>query len=448
MSTLDAKDSSKDLNDNMFPEESPKNSKNEPCIPKVNMLNHHNDQENKSILKKSFEKIFNQGHAIDDEELTTVCAPGRVNLIGGHTDYCQGFVFPLAIGLKTYVIGMLNNTESTVNVFSENIPEDSPEAPSNFVSLDLKDIKSTKFLPEDNRRWANYIIGVLACFHNPSTLKGVNIGIRSEVPLGGGLSSSASLEVGVYTFLEEVFIDPANDKIQKATLCRKAENEYAGLPCGIMDQLICATAKVGHVTLIDCEFLYKSKYVAMADQEVVFLITDSNVKHELSGSEYPERKRATERAAEACGKKSLRHVRNEDLERVREENKLDETTLMRAKHVVTENSITTSAAEALKVGDYESVGAYMFQSHNSLSKLYDVSCDEQDKLVEIVKDCEGVYGSRMTGGGFGGCTVTLVEKRRVSEVIDKIHREYFKSFDKTATFYITQPNEGARVLMF
>ena len=316
----------------------------------------------------------------------------------------------------------------------------------NSLPLDISNLKT--FDQDKDERWANYIIGVLACFHHKEILRGFDLGILSEVPLGGGLSSSASLEVGVYTFLEELFIDPAPSLVKKAEYCQRAENEYAKLPCGIMDQLICATAKVGHLTLIDCLNYSNSKFIAMPDQEVAFLITNSNVKHELTGTEYKDRRDATAFAAKVCEQDSLRHVKTEDLEKCREKGKLEEDILQLAGHVVNENQITVRAAESLKVGDYESVGTLMFQSHNSLSKNYNVSCEEQDKLVEIVKDLDGVYGSRMTGGGFGGCTVTLVEKRHVEQVMRTIHEEYFKFFEKTATFYITGPNEGARVLMF
>lgn len=408
-----------------------------------------------------YQKTFGISKTYQPNDLVCAQAPGRVNIIGGHTDYCGGFVLPLALELKTYCIGTFNNT-NTVNIVSANI-----DKKFNKFSFNLKsgnDENNNSIEKVDNSgpyKWANYVLGVIAHFHDQEALAGnkglagFNLAIHSEVPLGGGLSSSASIEVSVYTFLEELF-NSKTSKVQKALNCQKAEHNYPGLPCGIMDQYISANAEKGKVTLIDCETLENSCHIDMGSSNkagtanannAVFLITNTNVKHELTGTEYPERKFACEKAAKICGKPNLRQTTLADL--LRNKDLLDETTLKRAEHVIQECSRTKQAAVALKNVDFSTLGQLMLQSHDSLSHKYNVSCPEQDKLIEIAKTCQksgidgGCFGGRMTGGGFGGCTIMLVEKEKVERVIERLDKEYFEEFGKRATFYITEPGEGA-----
>lgn len=347
----------------------------------VNLIQASSDSDNKQKLKQIYQSKFNSGQPVSDDDITTVCAPGRVNLIGGHTDYCHGLVLPLAIDLKTYVLGALNGSPSKICVYTnaEQIPED-----SRLIELDLKNL--SVFSSDSPKKWCNFVIGVIKCFHNQKILQGFNLAIHSEIPLGGGLSSSASLEVAVYTFLEELFLDTAPNVIYKALQCQKAENIYGKIPCGIMDQLICSIAKIGHLTMIDCQDLENSEYIAIPDYEICFLVTNSNVKHELSGTEYSDRRSATERAAKICQEPTLRTVTQETL--VKKRDLIDEVTFKRARHVVDEIVRVKRCAASLKVGDYSAVGKYMFESHKSLSEKYDVSCREQDKLVQIVSKLE------------------------------------------------------------
>ncbi|CAG2068761.1 unnamed protein product, partial [Timema podura] len=226
----------------------------------------------------------------------------------------------------------------------------------------------------------------------------------------------------------------------KALACQKAEHEFAGMPCGIMDQFVSVLAKQGHALLIDCRSLTHT-LVPLKDPNIVILITNSHVKHELTGSEYPTRRRQCEEAAMALGKKSLRDADIQDLERLQSK-PIDETMLRRARHVIGEIARTERAADALKSGDYEAFGELMVESHISLRDDYEVSCPELDQLVELALVVPGVLGSRMTGGGFGGCTVTLLRNEAVNDAIANMETNY----KGKASFYIVTASDGAREL--
>lgn len=390
----------------------------------------------KQLYAKTFPADQNDNPPAGPVKLTYACAPGRVNLIGEHTDYCEGFVFPMAIDLSTIVVGALNGTDSTVNILSGNV--EAPDVP--LVQFECRDVEKVTEA-DSSIKWSNYVRGVVNHFHNPSVLKGFNAVVLSTVPIGGGLSSSASLEVSMYTFLEELFIDPATSQEDKAKRCQKAEHTYADMPCGIMDQLISTTGKLGHATLIDCDNL-DVNHISIPDPDIAILIINSNKKHQLSGSEYPERRNACFDAAAACQKPSLRHATLQDITDA--DDKLTECQKQRARHVINEINRTNKASEALAIGDYEKFGQFMNESHNSLRDLFEVSTPELDELVDLARQCPGVYGSRMTGGGFGGCTVTLVEHEHHQKVIEKIHAEY----SGNATFFLASPSEGSRVLYY
>lgn len=355
--------------------------------------------------------------------------PGRVNLIGEHTDYNDGFVFPMALPLVTLVVGKKTDSGICRVLTLADVGKE------NYVEFPLPSNKAT--LSPGEPKWANYVKGVVANYKGP--LCSFDAVMISSVPLGGGVSSSASLEVGTYTFLDELnglTNDKSIPKTDKALACQKAEHEYAGMPCGIMDQFISMLAMKDHALLIDCRSL-ESRLVPMKDTSVVVLVTNSNVKHELTGSEYPTRRRQCEMSAKIMGKKSLRDATDKDLEENKD--KLDEETYRRVRHVIGEISRTEEAANALENGDYKRFGQLMVDSHNSLRDDYEVSCAELDQLVEAALEVEGVYGSRMTGGGFGGCTVTLVAHSAVNEAINHIQKRY----KGTATFFVCPPSDGA-----
>uniref|UniRef100_A0A8B9CJD9 Galactokinase n=1 Tax=Anser brachyrhynchus TaxID=132585 RepID=A0A8B9CJD9_9AVES len=323
-------------------------------------------------------------------------APGRVNLLGEHTDYNGGFVLPMALQLGTVLAGSPTQ-DGTISILTTSESADEPhrvQFPAPCESSPLS---------PGQPRWANYVKGVIQHYRG-GPVPGFNAVIASDVPLGGGLSSSASLEVATYTFLQQLCPDDG-DLVAKALACQKAEHTFAGMPCGIMDQFISVMGKEGHALLIDCRSL-ETVPVPLTDASLAVLITNSNVRHTLTGSEYPTRRRQCQEAAAALGKASLRDATMAELEAAR--GRLGEEVYRRARHVIGEIERTVQAARALQDRDYGTFGRLMVESHNSLRDDYDVSCPELDELVAAALEVDGVYGSRMTGGGFGGCTVTLL----------------------------------------
>ncbi|XP_013865908.1 galactokinase [Austrofundulus limnaeus] len=345
------------------------------------------------------------GQVFGEEPTVAGCAPGRVNLIGEHTDYNHGFVLPMALPFLTVVVGS-QSSDGRLTVITAAEEADEPRR----VDLDLSGDPAA--LSPGSPRWVSYVKGVMK-HYRAAPVPGFRAVVSSSVPLGGGLSSSASLEVAFYTFLQQLKPDDG-DKLSKALACQQAEHTHAGVPCGIMDQFVSVFGREGHALLIDCRSL-EATLVPLADPDLVVLITNSNVKHSLAGSEYPVRRRQCEEAASALGRDSLRNVSIKDLEEAKA--RLDDVTYRRARHVIEEIERTVQAAEALKRGSYKEFGKLMVESHTSLRDLYEVSCSELDELVSAAMDVEGVYGSRMTGGGFGGCTVTLLQAHAVHKVI-------------------------------
>ncbi|XP_067164729.1 galactokinase [Apteryx mantelli] len=355
-------------------------------------------------------------------------APGRVNLIGEHTDYNGGFVLPMALQLGTVLVGSPTQ-DGVISILTTAEGADEPR----MVRFPVPSHGSP--LSPGQPRWANYVKGVIQ-HYRAGPLPGFNAVIASDVPLGGGLSSSASLEVATYTFLQQLCPDDG-DLEAKALACQKAEHTFAGMPCGIMDQFISVMGKEGHALLIDCRSL-ETVLVPLTDASLAVLVTNSNVRHTLTGSEYPSRRRQCEEAAAALGRASLRDATMAELEAAREQ--LSEEVYRRARHVIGEIERTVQAAQALQARDYRTFGRLMVESHNSLRDDYEVSCLELDELVAAALEVDGVYGSRMTGGGFGGCTVTLLEAGAAERAQQHIKGKY----SGTATFYITKPSDGAK----
>jgi len=375
--------------------------------------------------KLKFQKQF-PGHT----PTLLACAPGRVNIIGEHTDYNDGFVFPMALPLVTIVAGCVSEDGSKIEIATD------ADMNNQVVTFNTP-TKSTPLVP-GKPAWANYVKGVIQNFKE-ADIPGFKAIIISSVPIGGGVSSSASIEVAMYTFLEMLTgVTATNDKV-KALACQKAEHDFAGMPCGIMDQFISVMGKENHALLIDCRSM-EAKSVPLMDSNVAILIVNSNVKHQLTGSEYPQRRSDCHQAADIMGKKSLRDAHMSDLEANKD--KMTEVMYRRARHVITEIERTTSAVTALESDDYKNFGNLMNQSHDSLRDDFEVSCPELDELVTLARRCTGVYGSRMTGGGFGGCTVTLLKKDNVNDVVEFINSNY----SGKATFYVTSPSAGARRL--
>ncbi len=360
-------------------------------------------------------------------------APGRVNVIGEHTDYNDGFVFPMAIDRYT-VIAAAPATDGRIQLRSSG-----GHAPA---QIDL----GQKLAPAKKGTWYNYPLGVLAGFQGrgikPPTFDAL---IHSTVPLGGGLSSSAALEVSTATLLEAM-TGHRLDPVEKALLCQKAEHEYAGMPCGIMDQFISVMGKKDHILLLDCRSR-KTDLVPMTDPSVELLITNTNVKHELTGGEYAKRRTQCEQAAKILRVPSLRDADPEKLEQAR--GKMDDVVYRRARHVISEIERTIHAAEGVRASNWPTVGQLMYASHGSLRNDYEVSCPELDAVVKIANSIGvdgGVYGCRMTGGGFGGCTVALVQAAKVREISDRVASEYEKYTQIKPTLFVSRPAAGATVL--
>jgi galactokinase len=363
-----------------------------------------------------------------------VAAPGRVNLIGEHTDYNDGFVLPMAIDRHVVLAADRPAPGSA----------DRQEARLFSTGFDAwATVAVAGPMTPGPVGWANYVQGVLAGCNaaglSPGTFDAV---IHADLPLGGGLSSSAALEVATAT-LVEAMAGMQLDPLQKALLCQKAEHDFAGVPCGIMDQCSSVMGRAGSLLLLDC----RSRMVTLtplADPDVVALIVNSNVRHALGDGAYATRRRQCEEASRALGVAALRDVTAEQLERQRD--RLDDVHYRRVRHVVSENARTVEAAEAVRRGDWDTVGRLMAASHASLRDDYEVSCRELDLLVELATAVEGVIGSRMTGGGFGGCTISLVRRAALDGVMSYIREGYLRASGRQATLFVTRPADGARVL--
>ncbi|CAG0891574.1 unnamed protein product [Cyprideis torosa] len=370
---------------------------------------------------------------------SVICAsPGRVNLIGEHTDYCEGFVFPMAIPLWTVFVGGKSKQKDYRSHLTTLVTLKSEPC---SITLVHQQNGSFELLPEQSHM-GKFILGVATLFAKKMEidLPTFSVVVDSSVPLGGGLSSSASFAVGFFTFLEGLTGKKATLD-EKALLCQKVEHDFVGTPCGIMDQMICTKAKEGQALFLDCRTL-NAVAVPIQDPEVVVLVTNSGVHHELSGSEYPSLRKTCEKVAEQLKKRSLRDVSMQELQTERAKGNISEEDFIRAWHVVTEIARTVDAKRAFESNDMEMFGKLMYSSHNSLQS-YGVSCDELDLLVDIARSCPGVYGSRLTGAGFGGCTVTLVHRNDVESLKEAIQMKY--SFAKPV-FYVCTPVQGAHIV--
>jgi galactokinase len=362
-----------------------------------------------------------------------VAAPGRVNLIGEHIDYNDGFVLPMAID-RYCVIAAAEESSSAARIFSVAADEEAT------ISL------TAPHRRERSGHWSNYVAGVIAgCQQRNMRPAGFAAVIESSVPVGGGLSSSASLEVAAATLLESmtgVTLQP----VEKALLCQQAEHEYAGVPCGIMDQFASVMCRADHLMLLDCRS-QTLEHIPFRNPDITVLIVNTNVKHELSGGEYAERRGQCESAARKLGVASLRDATREQLEA--RQNQLQPTEFRRARHAIGEIERTSAAAAALEAGDWPEMGRLMYASHDSLRDDYQVSCPELDLLVDLARNIGskgGVIGSRMTGGGFGGCTVSLVETSKVRAVAEQLASTYQAKTGIEPSVLTSRPARGAHAI--
>ena len=358
-----------------------------------------------------------------------VAAPGRVNLIGEHIDYCDGFVLPMAIDRYTVVAAKKTGADAP--------------GTAEFYSIDMDDtltVPLDKIAKGERGFWGNYVTGVLAGMtEQGSEIPPLQAVTRSNVPIGGGLSSSASLEVAIGTMVEAI-TETSIDPVAKGLVCQKAEHDFVGVPCGIMDQFASVLCQKDHVLLLDCQD-QSFQQIPFTNPDIAVLIINSEVKHELSGGEYAQRRSSCEKAIRVLETDSFRNVTMEQVNARRDS--MDPVVFKRAKHVVGEIARTTDAAEALKKDDWDKVGQLMYASHNSLRDDFEVSCQELDILVDLASKTEGVIGSRMTGGGFGGCTVTLVAGDKADAATESICKQYEQMTGIKPTAFVTRPSQGA-----
>ncbi len=364
-----------------------------------------------------------------------IVSPGRINLIGEHTDYNNGFVLPTAIDKNIYFYFKKNGSPTKCNIKSKSYDV--------VLELDLDAVKPSE------TEWENYVLGVIHELKKITTkIEGFDCLIDSDLPIGAGISSSASLECGMAVGLNSLFnLGQSLETLIK--LSRAAEHNYVGTKCGIMDQFAVVMSKKDHVILLDCESL-DYELIPIDISPYQFLLLNTNVSHNLASSEYNNRRMECEEGLKIIQKKhpdinSLRHVTLEILEEFRAN--MDSVIYNRCHYVINENSRVIAAAEHLKAGDLEAFGTLMYQSHDGLENDYEVSCDELDFLVKYSKSNEHILGSRMMGGGFGGCTINLIHKNAVAPYVKEVSEAYKATFGIDLTPIVVNPSGGTSALL-
>jgi len=359
-------------------------------------------------------------------------APGRVNLIGEHTDYNDGFVLPMAIDRRTFVAAA---------------PRDDQTIRATSMNADgrIEFVIGAEYTSSHD--WGKYVYGLAECLRREEfELRGADLLITSDVPIGAGLSSSAALEISTGFALlniSEQLLDP----IDLAGAAQRAEHEFAGTRCGVMDQYIACLGIEGHALMIDCRSLeYRAAPIDLDNARIV--VCNSMVKHNLAAGEYNQRRAECEEGVRRLARylpdiQALRDVEVDDFDLYADS--LPETVRRRCNHVITENARTVAAVDALERGALARFGELMYASHESLRRDYEVSCRELDLLVAIASRCDGVFGARMTGGGFGGCTVNLVASDFVDKFLAIISREYEKETGIRPDCYVCLASAGVRI---
>ncbi|MGN1280840.1 MAG: galactokinase [Succinivibrio sp.] len=381
-------------------------------------------KEIQEICIKAFEEKFGCAPTMSEY------APGRVNIIGEHTDYNGGFVLPCAIKYGTCMVAKENGTD-TMRVMALDMDND------------YNEFKIAKVIEKDpNRLWVNYLRGVTYQLAEKfgDRVKGLDIVIKGNVPPGAGLSSSASLEVCFGHLVSSAF--DLNIPLMDIALMGQAAEAYIGMKCGIMDQAISANGTADHLVRIDCKS-YGLTQVAVP-KNLVIMILNSNIKHQLVGSEYNDRRESCEKAASIMGVKFLRDATMEMLEKFKD--RMDDVTYRRARHVITEDQRVLDASAAFESGDLKTLAKLMYSSHVSMRDDFEITVKETDGLVEIVREVLGddYAAVRQTGGGFGGCVVAVVEPENVQKVKDAVNAKYKDVSGIDATIFETHACEGAK----
>ncbi len=375
------------------------------------------------------------------QEFTTnnsiiVRSPGRINLIGEHTDYNEGFVLPAAIDKAAY-ISLTPRADDQINL----------------IAVDLKDTFSTttnSILSLSTPAWANYLLGVAAQFIKAGIpLSGFDAALTSDIPMGAGLSSSAAVECAMVMALN-IATNSQLDKLALIKMAQKAEHEFAGVQCGIMDQFASMMGKKGNVIKLDCRSLeYSYEPFDIKGYKIVLL--DTNVKHSLASSEYNIRRGQCEKAVTMIQQHyhSVKSLRDADIDMLDKCVKpYDFIAYQRSKYVMEENRRLVEGCRDLKRNDIKSFGKKMFETHHGLSKLYEVSCPELDFLISQVEGKPGIAGARMMGGGFGGCTINIVQDEVVEQMIKEITEAYTLAINKKLEAYVVSIEDGTRQMHY
>lgn len=374
-------------------------------------------------LKKKFAALFNT-------EPLVFQSPGRVNIIGEHTDYNQGFVLPAAINKSSYVALSKRNDDNIV-LYSALFDKQ--------IECNLESIKPIQ------EGWPNYILGVVNELKKSTPkLTGFNLVLDGDVPIGAGLSSSASVECAVAFGLNKLF-DLKLSQMDLAFIAQKAEHHFAGVMCGIMDQFASVFGKKDHASKLDCRSM-EFEYIPIKMKGYKILLLNTNVEHALASTEYNIRRQQCEQGVNIIRThheniESLRDVTMEMLDKYVKD--VDVEIYTKCKYVLEENDRLLSAVHALQNGDLVSLGKKMFASHDGLTEMYKVSCPELDYLVDYVRSNSAVAGARMMGGGFGGCTINLVKEESIDELLEGISSDYKKNMSRDLSFYIAETANGS-----
>ncbi len=383
---------------------------------------------NSEQLKESFISLYGAG----ENEIHLFFSPGRVNLIGEHTDYNGGYVFPCALSFGTY-LAVRRNGQRLLRFATTNFDH-------------RGEVKLDEPFEKEGKSWINYPVGVLNEFRKLAIeVEGVDLLYSGDIPNGAGLSSSASIEMVTAFAMNEVF-GFGKDRMELVKISQNAENNFVGVNCGIMDQFASAMGAADHALFLNCDTLdYERVPLKLNGMKIV--IANTNKRRGLADSKYNERRAQCESAAEALRSgKNIRHLSDLSLDEFHTLSHLitDETELRRARHVITENNRTLGAIEALNKGDIEHFGQLMNQSHDSLRDDYEVTGKELDTLVEEARKIDGTIGSRMTGAGFGGCTVSIVKEDQVASFIREVGTGYKERTGLTADFYVAEIGDGSK----
>jgi len=363
----------------------------------------------------------------------TIESPGRINIIGEHTDYNLGYVLPTAIEKKITLEFSKNNSDTECNVYTKGYDKG--------ITIDL-----TK-LEVSSEEWENYILGVLNEISKRSDkLRGFNCTIESNLPVGSGVSSSAALECGLAFGLNELF-NLGLSKLDIVELSRDAEHTFVGTKCGIMDQYASVMSREGHVILLDCDTLDHT-YIPIDIKPYKVLLLNTNVAHSLATSQYNVRREECETAVSIIAKKhpEVKSLRNATIEMIEEaKGEMSDKVYDRSTYVVAENNRVLAAIEALKGNDLKKLGELLYETHDGLSRLYEVSCPELDFLVEFSKGNDQVLGARLMGGGFGGCTINIVHEDAVDAYVKEASEAYEKKFNIKLTSFEALPSQGTSI---